>query len=121
MNRQDEQKINAKCKLDSEYYMDSFKEEGDSLETKIQRKEKTVCFKVIDHEGNLSACLKLLNILLCIISSYIYAWIACFGTERDGQLFNLFIIFEFLFFIIMVSNFFTDFIQEGEMSHVTDT
>jgi hypothetical protein len=55
-----------------------------------------------------------------MLSSYLYIWIACFGTEQGHHLYFLFILFEVFFFINMVLNFLTDFVREGENIPVQD-
>lgn len=61
-----------------------------------------------------------IHIVACLVSSYMYAFLAAFH-EKEGALFNEIIIaFEIIFFISMCLNFITDYKEEGVNSSITD-
>ena len=45
---------------------------------------------------------------------------ACFGDDPGGVSFDLMIMFESLFSIMMICNFFTDYVRDGEHVPVED-
>lgn len=69
---------------------------------------------MISRKGNLNSMLRIINIFICIISSYIYIWMAAFGNDPGGISFRFMLVFEVLFLIMMICNFFTDFTRDGE-------
>jgi len=57
----------------------------------------------------------ILELCTCLISSYIYAYFACFGIHPQSNVpFSLTLIFEIIFFISFLFKFSTTFIEEGE-------
>ena len=52
----------------------------------------------------------------CIVSSYLYAYYACFGLENNSVSdLKMTILFEIFFFVSMILKFFTTYIEEGEI------
>ena len=57
----------------------------------------------------------MLDTVCCLVSSYIYAFLACFGHEEGRSTTEYWIegAFELIFVISIVKNFVTDFIPQG--------
>ena len=61
-----------------------------------------------------------IHIVACLVSSYMYAYLAAF-SEKGGETFNEIIIgFEIIFFISFCLNFITDYKEEGAPNPVRD-
>ena len=70
---------------------------------------------IINHENKALALFSILDITCCLISSYVYAWIAYFGNDSPSNSpFILTLIFETIFTLSILLKFVTTFVEEGE-------
>jgi len=70
---------------------------------------------IIHHENQVLGFFSVLDISCCLVSSYVYAWIAYFGNDSATNMpFILTLIFEIIFTISIMLKFVTTFIEEGE-------
>ena len=61
------------------------------------------------------------DISFCLLSAYVYSWLACFGTDSDtGAPFALTVLFEIIFTISIILKMLTSYLPDGESSPVTD-
>jgi len=74
----------------------------------------------IDHESKFSAVWSMLDIFCCLTSSYVYAWVACFGTEGTEILSVLTVVYEVIFTLTIAVNFLTNYTPDGETIKVQD-
>lgn len=75
------------------------------------------------HDSKFSAIWSTFEIFCCLTSSYIYAWVSCFGTEGGisyDHLHVMIIVYELIFFLSIVKKFITDYIPDGETNPVKD-
>lgn len=69
---------------------------------------------IISENGKFAFFFKYLDIMFCILSSYIYLWYATFGPAEE-KYYWIEIFFESFFFVSMIVSFLTDFKHEGEI------
>ena len=70
---------------------------------------------IIHHENQTLAIFNVVDITCCLISSYVYAWIAFFGNDSPTNApFFMTIIFEIIFSLSIILKFMTTFVEEGE-------
>ena len=70
---------------------------------------------IISEESSFTIFWKIFDLINCIISSYIYAWLAAFGDQASGVFItDLSIFFECCFTVTMFLHFVTDYTPEGE-------
>jgi len=56
-----------------------------------------------------------LDILSCVISSYFYAYLGCFGHDAiSNSVFGVIVTFEVVFVLSLIKNFITDYTPDGE-------
>lgn len=72
---------------------------------------------VLKQESPLLIVFKPINIVACMLQSYVYVWFAAFSD--DGRT-TLMIVLESLFVFDMLLNFLTEFYQDGEIEPVRD-
>ena len=70
---------------------------------------------VLDHDGVFVAFLTLMNIILCLLSSYFYVWMGTFGEEHThwAILFATTCL-EYIFSGLMICKFITSYQIQGE-------
>jgi len=63
----------------------------------------------------------ILDVALCLLSGYVYSWLACFGTdsETNGP-FMITVVFEIIFTISLILKFVTSYVPDGETIPVTN-
>ena len=103
-------------RMSENYNFDGTENSDEEVDSADPRKKKRDCsyYFIISRKGKCHSYLRFINISLCLISSYIYVWMACFGDDPLGLSFKLMIVFEGMFFIMMICNFVTDFTRNGE-------
>ena len=72
---------------------------------------------ILSETGTFMVIWNSLNILLCIVSSYYFIWLAAFEKESEREINStgFFMIFEEVFFLVsMMLRFITDYTEEGE-------
>ena len=79
---------------------------------------------IISENGNFMVIWNMANIVLSIVSSYTFIWLAAFGElshQEDGNFtYYLNMLFEVFFFVSMMLRFITDFVEEGGTEPVRD-
>lgn len=72
-------------------------------------------FVVISQSNKVYVVFNLFDRILCMISTYVYAYISAFRLHShiSKQIFNTYIFFEIVFFISMISRFFVEFTQSS--------
>lgn len=76
---------------------------------------------MFSHNSKARKILNVLDIIFCLISGYLYMWLATFGEEINmEELWILTGIMEIFFLISMYSNFMTDYLPEGSSEPVRD-
>ena len=70
---------------------------------------------IISEYGSFNIFWKIFDLINCILSSYIYAWLAAFGDQASGTVMtDMSIFFESCFTVTMLLHFITDYTPEGE-------
>ena len=72
---------------------------------------------LINHDNTFIILWSFFDLVCCVLSSYFYAWLACFGHEVQPNFFTL--IFEIVFSLSMILTLVTTFVPEGEICPVT--
>ena len=72
---------------------------------------------ILSESGTFMVVWNSINIILCIVSSYTFIWLAAFEKESEKEqnhssTMNMF--YEIFFFVSMIFRFITDFTEEGE-------
>ena len=76
---------------------------------------------IFSHDSRFIHAVLIVDVTISIISSYLYSWFACFGTDsKNGSPMMFTIIFETIFTISMCLKFITAYIPEGETVPVTN-
>lgn len=76
---------------------------------------------IIDSEGQGYILWQMFVTICCVISSYLYAFIAAFENPNPGEtLFNVTIFFESVFLVSLCVNFLVDYKPEGEEGKIKD-
>ena len=76
-------------------------------------------YLIIPHDGYFIIFWRIIDVTCCILSSYLYAWTACFGDNHEDNLFfNLTVMFEGIFTITILIKFTTSYAVEGETKPV---
>ena len=76
---------------------------------------------IFNHDSRFIHALTIVDVAISIISSYLYSWFACFGTDSEtNKPLILTWLFEIIFTISMCSRFITSYIPEGETVPVTN-
>ena len=70
-------------------------------------------FLIIPHDSKFLNLWVTVESILCLLTSFTYAWIAHFGIEKESELFIY--VIEFIFTLQILSKFMTSFIPEGEL------
>jgi hypothetical protein len=74
---------------------------------------------IISQYSNFSAIWDWLDIIFCLMSSYLYSYIAVYSDiNLNEEIRESVWFFEIFFFLAMVKNFLTDFIPVGEIKPV---
>ena len=78
---------------------------------------------IINHDNCLINFWNSLDIICCLVSSYIYAWLSFFGTDTEQE-YNLPLFmtigFESIFTFSIIFKLLTTFVPEGEIVPITN-
>ena len=76
---------------------------------------------VFDEKSKFSTYWNGIDIFTCIISSYFYAYLGCFGQDALNQEVEILVMcFESIFVITLLKHFITDYTPDGEQTPVTN-
>ena len=108
--------IHDKKLLEAEYE-DSGKKDNDSKAFEEEEKNNLLVSNVIiiRRSGCSYGIFAFIHSILCILSSYFYSWMACYGNEYSREMFFYCTLFIELFFLLsMFIEFITDYTEEGD-------
>ena len=92
--------------------------EPDDEDFDIMQEEEKFSFKEIlmfNYNSKTRKILTVIDLILCLISGYLYMWLARFGDEIDSEeLFIFTTCMEVFFGLSMYTNFMTDFLPDGQ-------
>ena len=108
--------------------------DGSVVDKKAKKPRNFVDYLVINPRGKLYIAFKSFNILLCLVSSFVYAFYAAFRLDTDGNpndpgidptlhiptMDNIEIFFECQFFLDCVTKFFLEYTDDLNNTQIRD-
>lgn len=99
-------------------------EEDFHQQQQLEQKKHFECSKfiIMSHQSYFSLTWGFIDIILSLVSSYFYAWLAVFYDDLiSDSAFNSYQMFFEIFFLFgMIKSFITDYIEDGEIVPVRD-